>query len=168
MQIIKIIRDILDDLYAVESNKFKAFLSNRGFHALLIYRISNLLYRWHIPLLPMILTRIVQIIYSIDIDWRAKIAGGVVIVHGVGVVIGQGAEIGAGTKLYHGVTLGISHSNNDGFPKIGRDVLVGAGAKILGKVNVGDNAKIGANAVVLSDVPPNAIAVGVPAKIKNL
>lgn len=166
-RLMQIVKDILDDLEAVDSHKLKVFISNRGFHALLVYRIANLFYRMRIPLLPMILTRIIQIVYSIDIDWRAKIEGGVVIVHGVGLVIGQGASIGAGTKLYHGVTLGISHSVEDGFPKVGRNVLIGAGAKILGKVHVGDNAKIGANAVVVSDVPSNAVAVGIPAKIKR-
>ena len=119
-----------------------------------------------IPIIPLIITRIIQIIYSIDIDYRARIKGGCCIVHGVGLVIGQGVTIGENAKLYHGVTLGISHSNSkeDGFPKVGDSVLIGAGAKVLGKLQIGSNVKIGANSVVTCDIPNNSIAVGIPAK----
>lgn len=83
----------------------------------------------------------------------------------MGVVIGAGAVIGRGCRIYHGVTLGISHRDNDGFPVLGENVLVGAGAKILGPIVVGNGAKIGANSVVLSDVPAGASAIGVPARV---
>lgn len=161
------IKEIVEDIRLTNTHWLKAVISNRGFHALLFYRLSNWLWKRRIPLLPLILTRIIQIIYSIDIDWRARISGGVTIVHGVGLVIGEKASVGRGCKLYHRVTLGISHSENDGFPQLEEDVLVGAGAKILGNVRLGKGCKIGANAVVLKDVPAYASAVGVPAKLVN-
>lgn len=158
----------MDILAVTGGNKLKIFLTNRGFHALLFYRISNKLWKLKIPLLPLILTRVVQIVYGIDIDYRAKIKGGCVIVHGVGLVIGQGAEIGEHCKLYHGVTLGISHSHSkqDGFPSIGNNVLIGAGAKLLGEISIGDNVKVGANSVVTINVPENKTVFGIPATYK--
>lgn len=159
-------KDIRLDMSAVgDNNKFKVFLTNRGFHALLFYRISNKLWKMKIPLLPLILTRIIQIIYAIDIDYRADIKGGCVIFHGVGLVIGQGSKIGKNVRLYHGVTLGISHSISkpDGFPSLGDNVIVGAGAKLLGKIKIGANVKIGANSVVTSNIPDNSTALGIPA-----
>lgn len=154
------------DIAIIEGNPIMTVLSNRGFHALLFYRIAHWLWVHRIPVFPMVLTRFIQILYAIDIDWRAKIEGGCTIVHGVGLVIGMCASVGAGTKLYHGVTLGIAHSeSNDGYPVVGRNVLIGAGAKVLGHITIGDGAKIGANAVVLQDVPAYAAAVGVPAKV---
>jgi len=161
--------DIKMDILSVGGNRIKVFLTNRGFHALLFYRIANKLSRIKVPLLPLILTRIIQIIYSIDIDYRATIKGGCTIVHGVGLVIGKGAIIGKNAKLYHGVTLGISHSQSksDGFPLIGDNVIIGSGAKLLGKIKIGDNVKIGANSVVTHDVPSNSTAFGIPAVIKT-
>lgn len=161
-----LLADIYKDICVVDKNRFLFVISNRGFHALLIYRISNYLWRKKVPLIPLLLTRIIQILYSIDIDYRCKIEGGVTIVHGVGLVIGKGAVIKKGCKLYHGVTLGRKHTpKNDGFPILGENVLVGAGAKLLGPIKIGNNVIIGANAVVINYVPDNCIAVGVPAKI---
>ncbi|KZE14006.1 serine O-acetyltransferase EpsC [Priestia aryabhattai] len=164
------IREIQEDLSKVESSsKLLIFLSNRGFQALLFYRVSHFLFKKKIPLIPLFLTRIIQIVYSIDIDYKAQIEGGCCIVHGVGLVIGSGVVIGKNSKLYHGVTLGVSNSENnkDGFPYVGENVLIGAGAKVLGKVKIGDNSKIGANSVVLKDVPKNCIAFGIPAQYKE-
>lgn len=158
--------DVQADLKAVPSNPLLAAISNRGFHALLVYRISHWMHAHSIPLIPLILTRLVQIIYAIDIDYRASIDGGVLIVHGVGLVIGSGAIIrGGGQKIYHGVTLGIAETSSDGFPDVEANVVIGAGAKVLGPVHLGRGAKIGANAVVLVDVSSGATAVGVPARV---
>lgn len=88
-----LLADIYKDICVVDKNRFLFVISNRGFHALLIYRISNYLWRKKVPLIPLLLTRIIQILYSIDIDYRCKIEGGVTIVHGVGLVIGKGAVI---------------------------------------------------------------------------
>src|SRR5207248_8589700 len=83
-------------------NKVVIFFFNRCFHALLFYRIANVLYKYKIPLLPLILTRIIQILYSIDIDYKADLDGGIVIVHGVGLVIGFGARISSNVIIFHG------------------------------------------------------------------
>src|SRR6202051_2470125 len=106
----KLYENIIEDLRAAKrfslTNKIIIFFFNRGFHALLFYRISNILYKYKIPLLPLILTRIIQILYSIDIDYRACLNGGIVIVHGVGLVIGSGVQINSNVIIFHGVTLG--------------------------------------------------------------
>lgn len=144
-----LIKDAILDLKAVCAHPIIAFLSNRGFHALLVYRISNRLWRWRIPVIPLILTRIIQILYAIDIDYRARIDGGVLIVHGVGLVIGSGVSIvGGGQRIYHGVTLGISHGQNDGFPVVGPNVILGTGCAILGKASVPADTIVKANSVV--------------------
>lgn len=101
-----------------------------------------------------------------DIHPAAEIEPGVVIDHGIGVVIGATATVKSGTVIYHGVTLGAKHiCSGKRHPDVGRNVIIGAGAKILGPIKVGDNSVIGANAVVLNDVPENCLAVGIPARI---
>ena len=82
-------------------------LSNRGIHCLLFYRLSHLLYKYRIPLLPLIFTRIIQIIYGVDIDYRAQLEGGIIIVHGIGLVIGSGVIIKSKVTLFHQVTIGV-------------------------------------------------------------
>jgi len=139
-------------------------LTNRGTQALLVYRVSHLLWQRGIPAIPDILTRAIQILYSIDISYQAEIGAGCVIFHGVGIVIATEARIGPSATIYQGVTVGarassrMSSDKKDGCPVIGARVFMGAGAKILGGVIVGDDAVIGANAVVTSPV-----AGGVPA-----
>ena len=101
-----------------------------------------------------------------EIHPGATIGRRVFIDHGMGIVIGETAEIGDDSTLYHGVTLGgTSWNKGKRHPTLGRGVVIGAGAKVLGPIRVGDNAKIGSNAVVVRDVPPGATAVGVPARI---
>jgi len=135
-------------------------ISNRGFHALLFYRVAHFLYNCKIPLLPLIFTRIIQIIYGIDIDYRAKLEGGVIIIHGVGTVIGSGAVIKSGTIIYHQVTIGIKGSGmNDGFATIEENCVLGTGSKILGILTVGKNSTIGANVVVTKDIPANSTVI---------
>lgn len=146
-------------------------LTNRGFHAVLLYRLSHGLWKARVPVLPMVLTRFAQHLFAVDIDPTAELGPGVVIVHGFGLVIGRGARIEGGCCLFHGVTLGnrgtewIGSNEPDGQPVIERNCVVAAGAKILGPVRVGRNSVIGANAVVTKDVPPNSIAAGVPARV---
>lgn len=154
--------DIKELRIQYEMNPVLAIVANRGFHALFIYRLSNWLYRIKIPLLPLILTRIVQIIYSIDIDYKASIQGGVIIIHGVGLVIGEGSSIASGTVLYHGVTLGRKTQGKyppegDGFPSIGRRCVIGAGAKLLGPVSIGAESVVGANCVVTESLQEASI-----------
>lgn len=135
-----------------------AILANRGFHSLLIYRVSNLLHRYKVPLLPLIFTRIIHIMYGIDIDYKAKIKGGVIIIHGVGTVIGAGAVIEEGCIIYHQVTLGIKGNGKfDGFPKVEANCILAAGSKLLGAISIGQNSVIGVNAVVTRDVPKESL-----------
>ena len=137
-----------------------------GFHALLIHRFAHLL--WHVGLrwLARFVSHFSRWITGIEIHPGATIGRRVFIDHGMGVVIGETAEIGDDTTLYHGVTLGgTSWNKGKRHPTLGRRVVVGAGAKLLGPIVVGDGAKVGSNAVVVKDVPPGATAVGIPAKI---
>jgi serine O-acetyltransferase len=137
-----------------------------GFHALLIHRFAHLL--WHVGLrwLARFVSHFSRWITGIEIHPGATIGRRVFIDHGMGVVIGETAEIGDDTTLYHGVTLGgTSWNKGKRHPTLGRSVVVGAGAKLLGPIVVGDGAKVGSNAVVVKDVPPGATAVGIPAKI---
>lgn len=157
---------IILDIRAVRANPLMVAVSNRGFHALLIYRIANTLYKSEVPLVPLILSRLIHILYAIDIDYRANIGPGVVIVHGVGVVIGQGAVVEGNTKIYHGVTLGIAEkASGDGYPHVEKGVILGAGSKILGPVRIGRDTRIGANAVVVQDIPAGSVATGIPARV---
>jgi serine O-acetyltransferase len=161
------LNNLKKDLNQINKHWVKALFSNRGFHALLVYRISNKLWKLKIPLLPLIMTRLIQILYGIDIDWRCTIKGGCLIVHGMGLVIGKGVIIGEHAKIYHGVTLGIKDNGKktDGYPTIGNNVLVGCGAKILGDITIGNHVQIGANSVVIENVPNHSLAVGVPSRI---
>jgi serine O-acetyltransferase len=137
-----------------------------GFHALQIHRFSHALWRAGLRWLARFVSHFSRWITGIEIHPGATIGRRVFIDHGMGVVIGETAEIGDDTTLYHGVTLGgTSWNKGKRHPTLGRNVVVGAGAKILGPVIVGDGAKVGSNAVVVKDVPPGATAVGIPAKI---
>jgi serine O-acetyltransferase len=136
-----------------------------GFHALLIHRFAHTLWGAGLRWLARLVSHFARWITGIEIHPGATIGRRVFIDHGMGVVIGETAEIGDDTTLYHGVTLGgTSWNKGKRHPTLGRNV-VGAGAKILGPVLVGDGAKVGSNAVVVKDVPPGATAVGIPAKI---
>jgi serine O-acetyltransferase len=137
-----------------------------GFHALLIHRLAHRLWHGGLRWLARFVSHFSRWITGIEIHPGATIGRRVFIDHGMGVVIGETAEIGDDTTLYHGVTLGgTSWNKGKRHPTLGRNVVVGAGAKILGPVVVGDGAKIGSNAVVVKNVPPGATAVGIPAKI---
>jgi len=137
-----------------------------GFHALLIHRFAHLLWRGGLCWLARLVSHFSRWITGIEIHPGATIGRRVFIDHGMGVVIGETAEIGDDTTLYHGVTLGgTSWNKGKRHPTLGRRVVVGAGAKLLGPIVVGDGAKVGSNAVVVKDVPPGATAVGIPAKI---
>lgn len=148
-----------------------AVLTNRGFHSLLLYRLSRALWQCKIPFLPLILTRLAQSLFAVDISYQADLGPGIVIVHGFGVVVGGLTKIEGDCCLFHGVTLGdrgsewVSSTRTDGHPTVGRGVMFGAGAKVLGPIRVGDNSVIGANAVVIHDVPPNSIVAGVPGRV---
>ena len=137
-----------------------------GFHALQLHRISHTLWRWGLRWLPRFVSHGIRFVTGIEIHPGATIGRRVFIDHGMGVVIGETAEIGDGCTLYHGVTLGgVSWDQGKRHPTLGRNVVVGAGAKILGPFTVGDGAKIGSNSVVVKAVPAGATVVGIPARV---
>jgi cysteinyl-tRNA synthetase len=137
-----------------------------GLHAVFWYRIAHVLYKMKIPLLPTALMTVVRLMSGIEIHHAAKLGAGLLIDHGSGVVIGETSEVGQDCLLYQGVTLGgTGKDKGKRHPTLGSGVVVGTGAKILGPITIGDYAKIGANAVVLKDVPAHASVVGVPGRV---
>ncbi len=137
-----------------------------GLHALWAYRLAHWFWVRGFKLLGRWISQIARGITGIEIHPGAKIGPGFFIDHGMGVVIGETAEIGANVTLYHGVTLGgTSLSKGKRHPTLEDNVVVGAGAKILGAITIGANSRIGANAVVVKSVPPNSVVVGVPGQI---
>jgi serine O-acetyltransferase len=137
-----------------------------GIHALLLHRLAHRLWTARWLWLARFVAHVSRFLTGIEIHPGARIGRRFFIDHGMGVVIGETAEIGDGVTLYHGVTLG-GTSWNEGkrHPTLGDGVVVGAGAKVLGPITVGNNAKIGSNAVVFKEVPAGATAVGNPARV---
>ena len=147
-------------------NTWEVLTCYPGFHALLSHRIAHRLWNAKFRWLARVMSHLARWFTGIEIHPGAVIGRRVFIDHGMGVVIGETAEIGDDTTLYHGVTLGgTSWNKGKRHPTLGKGVVVGAGAKILGPIFVADGAKIGSNAVVVKDVPPGATAVGIPARI---
>lgn len=137
-----------------------------GLHALWGYRLANRLWRRGWRFAARGVSQLTRALTGIEIHPGATIQEGFFIDHGMGVVIGETAEVGANVTLYHGVTLGgTSLAKGKRHPTLGDKVVVGAGAKILGAITVGANSRIGANAVVVKDVPPNSVVVGVPGQV---
>ena len=147
-------------------NGFEVVLAYPGFHAIFWHRINHRLWNFGIPVLPRLLSHFARFLTGIEIHPAAKIAPGLVIDHGMGVVIGETAEIGENCLLYQGVTLGgTGKEKGKRHPTLRNNVVVGAGAKILGAITIGNNVIIGANSVILKPVPDNSICVGVPGRI---
>lgn len=137
-----------------------------GVHALMAHRLSHWLWRHNLKWLARFNAHLARWLTGIEIHPAAVIGRRVFIDHGMGVVIGETAEIGDDCTLYHGVTLGgTTWKKGKRHPTLGRGVVIGAGAKVLGPIRIGDGAKIGSNAVVIKDVPAGATAVGIPARI---
>jgi serine O-acetyltransferase len=137
-----------------------------GFHALLFYRLAHALWlrKWYF--LGRLISHIGRFFTGIEIHPGARIGRRFFIDHGMGVVVGETTEIGDGCTLYHGVTLGgTSWAKEKRHPTLGNNVVVGAGAKVLGPFKVGDNSKIGSNSVVVKEVPVNSTVVGVPGRV---
>lgn len=141
-------------------------LTYSGLHAVLMYRAAHWLYVRRFYTAARCVSQFGRLLTGIEIHPGAKIGKGFFIDHGSGVVIGETTEIGDNCLVYQGVTLGgTGKEKGKRHPTLGNNVMVGAGARVLGPFKVGDNAKIAANAVVLEEVPPNCTAVGVPARI---
>ncbi|NJO78736.1 MAG: serine O-acetyltransferase [Cyanobacteria bacterium RM1_2_2] len=134
-----------------------------GFHALLLYRLAHWLHNHHVTFLPRLISHLGRFLTGIEIHPGAVIGKGVFIDHGMGVVIGETAIVGDYCLIYQGVTLGgTGKETGKRHPTLGQHVVVGAGAKILGNIQVGDYARIGAGSIVLRAVPSHCTAVGVP------
>lgn len=169
---------ILSDLQAIlerdpaTHTKLEAVLCSSGFHAILIYRFCHFLWKHRMHLCARVIAQFARFLTGIEIHPAAKIGSGFVIDHGMGVVIGETAEIGNNVTLYHDVTLGgrkpygkKGKKSEKRHPSIGNNVIIGCGAQILGPIVVGNNVKIGSNAIVIHDIPDNCTVVNSPAYI---
>lgn len=150
-------------------NGFEVFFTYSGFHAIRSYRLAHFLYRIKLKFLARCISQTSKFFTGIEIHPGAKIGKGVFIDHGTGVVIGETAEVGDNVLIYQGVTLGgTGKDKGKRHPTICNNVMISSGAKVLGPIIVGENSKIGANAVVLKDVPPNSTVVGIPGRVVKI
>jgi len=168
-------RKIKNDFHAALSmdpaatSRLEVALTYAGFHALLFYRFAHWLWKKKVPFIPRALSQAARFLTGIEIHPGATIGSGMFIDHGMGVVIGETSEIGDNVTLFQGVTLGgTGKLRGKRHPTLGSHVVVGAGAKVLGPIEIGDYVKIGANAVVLQDVPDHSTVVGIPGKIVRI
>ena len=172
----KDIRDDIDGMIARDPaarSRLEVALTYPGFHALVFYRGGNWFWRRGWRLLGRIVSHIGRMLTGIDIHPGATIGHRLFIDHGTGLVVGETAELGDDVTLYQGVTLGgvapsvdsASQVNRKRHPTLRNNVIVGSGAQVLGPITVGDGARVGANAVVVADVPPGVTVVGIPAKV---
>jgi len=166
---------LIEDIRAYRRNDpaarsaVEVLLLYNGLHATIHYRFAHWLYRHHCLFLARMVSQLSKWLTGIEIHPAARIGRRLVIDHGTGIVIGATAEIGDDCLLYQGVTLGGTGKDvGKRHPTLGNNIMVGAGAKILGPFKVGDNARIAANSVVLREVPENATVVGVPGRIVKI
>lgn len=166
---------LIEDIRAYKRNDpaarsaVEVLLLYNGLHATIHYRFAHWLYQHHCCFLARAVSQLSKWFTGIEIHPAAKVGRRLVIDHGTGIVIGATAEIGDDCLLYQGVTLGgTGKDSGKRHPTLGNNIMVGAGAKILGPFTVGDNARIAANSVVLREVPENATVVGVPGRIVKI
>lgn len=149
-------------------NWLEVLLCYPGLHALLSHRFSHWLYNLGLPFIPRLISHIARFFTGIEIHPGATIGKGVFIDHGMGVVIGETAILGDYCLIYQGVTLGgTGKETGKRHPTLGENVVVGAGAKVLGNLLIGNNVRIGAGSIVLQDVPSECTVVGIPGRIVN-
>ena len=167
-----ILKDIWMDVKAVQErdpaarNALEVLLLYQGVHALIWHRVAHWFYEHHMFFIARLISQIARFFTLIEIHPGAQLGHGILIDHGCGVVIGETAVVGDNCTIYQGVTLGgTGKETGKRHPTLGDNVMVGAGAKLLGNFTVGSGSKIAAGAVVLTDIPENATAVGVPAKV---
>ncbi len=147
-------------------NLLEVILCYPGLHALIAYRLAHRLYKWHIPLIPRIISYNTRIITGIEIHPGAQIGRRFFIDHGEGVVIGETTVIGDDVLIYQQVTLGgTGKESGKRHPTLGNNVIIGAGAKVLGNITLGDNVRVGAGSVVIEDVPECSTVVGIPGRV---
>ena len=167
----RVAREVREDLAAALERdpaaravgRVEMLLTYGGVQALLSHRISHALHEAGIPLLPRLLAYLTAAVTGVEIHPAARIGRGLFIDHGAGVVIGETAEVGDDVTIYQGVTLGgTGFARGKRHPTVGNEVMIGAGSALLGPIEIGDRCKIGANSVVIHDVPPNSTVVGNP------
>jgi serine O-acetyltransferase len=167
----RLTREVREDLAAAQERdpaarsvgRAEMLLTYGGVQALLSHRISHALYEARVPLAPRFLSNVTKILTGIEIHPAAKIGRGLFMDHGSGIVIGETAEVGDDVTMYQGVTLGgTGFARGKRHPTVGHEVMIGAGSKLLGPIEVGHRSKVGANSVVIHDVPPNSTVVGNP------
>src|SRR5574344_287616 len=169
MSILKTIKEDIGIIYKKDpaaTNWLEVILCYPGLHALFMHRIAHKLYNWHFRLIARMLSNFSRFVTGIDIHPGAKIGKRFFIDHGMGVVIGETTEIGDDVLLYQGVTLGGTSSKHEKrHPTLKRGVVVGAGAKVLGAITLGNYSKVGAGSVVINNVHDHATVVGIPGRI---
>ena len=167
----RVTRELREDLTAAQERdpaarsvgRVETLLTYGGVQALLSHRITHAMHQAGVPLAPRMLANVTRVLTGIEIHPAAKIGRGLFIDHGAGVVIGETAEVGDDVTMYQGVTLGgTGFARGKRHPTVGDEVMIGAGSKLLGPIEVGKRSKIGANSVVIHDVPPNSTVVGNP------
>jgi serine O-acetyltransferase len=167
----RVVQEVRDDLAAAQQrdpaarnvSRLEILLTYGGVQALLAHRVSHALREIGVPLLPGMLANLVKVMTGVEIHPAARIGRGLFIDHGSGVVIGETAEVGDHVTMYQGVTLGgTGFARGKRHPTVGDQVMIGSGAKLLGPIEVGSRTKIGANSVVIHDVPSDATVVGNP------
>jgi serine O-acetyltransferase len=147
-------------------NTLEVIVAYPGFQAVVSHRIAHYLWRKNFKFIARVMSQLSRFFTGIEIHPGAEIGKGFFIDHGMGVVIGETSEIGVNVTIYHGVTLGgTSFTKGKRHPTVGNNVTIGAGAKILGPLSIGDNSKVGANSVVIRDVPANSTVVGIPGSV---
>jgi len=167
----RVARELRDDLTAAQERdpaarsvgRMEILLTYGGVQALLGHRVAHALQNAGVPLAPRLLANLLRVATGVEIHPAARIGRAPFIDHGAGVVIGETAEVGDQVTLYQGVTLGgTGFARGKRHPTVGDEVVIGSGAKVLGPVTIGDRAKVGANSVVIHDVPANSTVVGNP------
>jgi len=164
-----VIREQIDTIFREDpaaKSVLEIFLCYPGFHAVLLHRVAHRFYQAKVPLLPRVISQVSRFFTGIEIHPGATIGQRFFIDHGMGVVIGETAEIGDDVLIYQNVTLGgTGNERGKRHPTIGNNVVIGTGAKVLGGIHIGDNARIGAGAVVVHPVPENSTVVGIPGRV---
>ncbi|MBK5092565.1 MAG: serine O-acetyltransferase, partial [Actinobacteria bacterium] len=148
------------------TNTLEIILSYPGLHAIWMHRVAHYLHTRNVPLIPRLISMLARAVTGIEIHQGARIGKGFFIDHGMGVVIGETTEIGDNVTIFQGVTLGgTGKEKGKRHPTIEDNVVIAAGAKVLGPITIGENSRVGAQSVVLQDVPPNCTVVGVPGRV---
>lgn len=170
-----LIKSIKGDMRAVFEhdpavrNVVEVLFAYPGFHARQWHRLAHMLWNWRIPFVPRLISHIARFLTGIEIHPGAKIGDKLFIDHGMGVVIGETAEIKDNVVIYQGVTLGgTSQQKKKRHPTLGNNVVIGAGAKLIGAITIGDNVKVGAGSVVITSAPANATVIGVPGRVVEI